>query len=244
MRQTFAACLLPVLAAASPVAAQDLFQLPDACTAYLTVQSKSCTVSHHFTCEGDAPGHQRRVDLDMRGLSYLGSIDAEAQWISSFHPYSGHSEALAPAPSDPASLSELIETGADSYDFRTSSDEIGETRYVGADSLTGETVTIDGITLERTQYSIRAVDAAGNEKWRSAGSEFISRDWRMFLSGTGTVTTPEEQFDVDDSPVEFIFPGERGFLSANPKYGCGEVMSSAPAPQAPLLSEEEDHDRI
>ena len=48
----------------------------------------------------------------------------------------------------------------------------------------------------------------------------------MCLAGTGTVTTPRDTFERDGSPVEFIFPGEPGFLSANPKHGCGVVMSS------------------
>jgi hypothetical protein len=212
-----------------PAMAQQVFALPANCTAYLTVQMKSCTASHHFTCTGDPEGHQRRVDLDIRGMSYLGSIDAETQWIGSFHPFSGHVEELEPSPSQPASLTQLTETGTNSYDFRTLSDEIGETRYVGNDTLTGETVTIDGVTLEQTEYSIRAIDAEGREKWRASGREFISRDWRMFLSGKGTVTTPDDTFEIDDTPVEFIFPDQPGFLSLNPKFGCGAVMSSAPA---------------
>jgi hypothetical protein len=48
----------------------------------------------------------------------------------------------------------------------------------------------------------------------------------MFLSGTGRVTTPTDSFDKDDRPIEFIFPGEPGFLSANPKHGCGVQLSS------------------
>ena len=47
----------------------------------------------------------------------------------------------------------------------------------------------------------------------------------MFLSGTGTVTTSEGSFDRADRPVEFIFPGEPGFLSPNPKHGCGVAIS-------------------
>jgi len=61
--------------------------------------------------------------------------------------------------------------------------------------------------------------------WSTQGNEVISRDWRMFLSGTGRVTTADGSFDSDDTPVEFLFPGENGFLSANPKYGCGVAIS-------------------
>lgn len=206
----------------------ETFSLPSGCEAWVTVQSKDCTVEHNFICEGDAEGLKQRVALDQDGMNYLGATDAESQWVRSFHPRSGHSERLEDDPRDPASISELIETGIDTYDFRTLSDEIGETRFVGQDSLTGRTVTIDGVALEETQYDITAYDANGTELWSSSGNEYISLEWRMFLAGPGTVTLPDDSYEEDDSPVEFIFPGEPGFLSANPKHGCGVVMSSSP----------------
>lgn len=202
------------------------FSLPAGCTAYVTVQSNDCTVDHHFTCEGDPEGLKQRVSLSEEGLIYVGSTNFESQWVASFHPRTGHSERLGTEANDPASFSGLIETGLDTFDFETLSDEVGTTRYVGQDRLTGRTVTIDGIELEETEYSIRALTPDGEEMWRAEGNEFISRRWRSFLAGTGTVTTPTDRFDKDDSPVEFIFPGEPGFLSANPKHGCGVQLSS------------------
>jgi hypothetical protein len=77
------------------------FQPPQGCTAFLTVQSAACTVSHHFTCEADPEGWQRRVDMDEEGIAYSGAIDAETQWVESYHFLSGHSEALAPTPPTP-----------------------------------------------------------------------------------------------------------------------------------------------
>lgn len=225
MRVAVAFCLL-----AAPVAAQDrpaTFSLPAGCDAYVTVHGASCTVDHHFICANDPAGHQRRVSLDSQGMTYAGMIDDETQWVESFHALSGHSEQLAPDPSDPASLSELIETGVDTFDFRTLSEGVGTTRFVGSDTLTGRQVTIDDVTLDETAYQITAYDSLGNEIWQSAGNEFISRDWRMFLSGTGTTTNARGSFDKDNVPVEFIFPGEPGFLSARPKHGCGVAISSA-----------------
>ena len=201
------------------------FSLPAGCDAFLTVQTESCQVGHHFTCQGDPEGHQRRVTLDEQGMTYVGEIDGETQWISSFHVLSGHRERLESNPVEPASLSDLIETGGDDFDFRTLSDEIGTTRYVGQDTLTGRQITIDGVTLAETTYDITAFDDAGNEIWSAQGREFISRNWRMFLSGTGTVTTPEGQYERSNKPVEFIYPGEPGFLSSSPKHGCGIAIS-------------------
>ncbi len=217
------------LLAANPAIGQttpETFSLPAGCTAYLTVQGADCTVDHHFTCEGDPQGYKSRASLNQNGMTYLGTVDDEAQWMTSFHAFSNHSERLASDNTDPASISELIEFGVDTYDFTTLSDEIGPSRYVGQDSLTGRQFTIDDVTLDETQFDITAYDGDGSVMWSSTGNEFINRNWRMFLSGRTTVTTPTDKFDLDGSPVEFIYPGEPGFLSANPKHGCGVEMSS------------------
>ncbi len=216
---------LALICLAAPAAAQSTFELPAGCDAFVTVQSTSCQVEHHFVCKDDPEGHQRRVALNEEGLTYAGEIDSETQWIESFHILSGHAERLVSNPAEPASLSDLIARGVDDYDFETQSDQIGTTRYVGQDTLTGRQVVIDGITLDETSYQVTAYSADGDEIWRSQGNEFISRNWRMFLSGTGTTTVNGETFENDNRPVEFIFPGEPGFLSASPKHGCGVAIS-------------------
>jgi hypothetical protein len=48
----------------------------------------------------------------------------------------------------------------------------------------------------------------------------------MFIGGLSSYITSDDQFDSDDTPVEFINPGEPGYLSVNPKFGCGVEMSS------------------
>ena len=224
--------LLPLVAAAQE-AGNRTFALPSGCTAFVTTQSEDCSVSHHFTCEGDPEGWQRRVDMDESGVAYFGAIDSETQWVESYHMLSGHTERLVPDPVDPASFTALTTKGVDSYDFYTSSDEIGLTHYVGQDRLTGATETIDGVTLDQTEYNITAYASDGSEMWRAEGREYISRDWRMFLSGISTITAGGETWDSSGRPVDFIFPGEPGFLSVSPRHGCGAVMSSAPLAALP-----------
>lgn len=215
------------LLAAGPLAAQE-FTLPAGCEGYLTIQSSSCSVSHYFRCEEDQAGEQRRATLDEEGLTYVGRISREAEWLESFHLRSGHTERLASSV-DPMSMSELLANDLDSWDFTTESQEIGDSRYVGFDRLTGETVEIDGVTLLRTEYALTFYDATGNEAWRSEGAEFVHPEWRMFIGGTSSYITDDDRFDSDDTPVEFIFPGEAGFLSVHPKHGCGVEMSALPA---------------
>lgn len=208
---------------AAPAAAQQ-FNLPAGCSGYMTIQSTSCSVSHYFTCDGDEPGQQRRATLDEEGLSYVGMINDEAEWVESFHLRSGHTERLMSSV-DTMSMSVLLDQSVDTWDFTTDSREIGQSRYVGMDRLTGETVEIDGVTLLRTEYDLTAYDNAGNEVWRSEGREFVHPERRMFIGGISNLTTSGDAFQTDDTPVEFIFPEEPGFLSVNPKYGCGVEMS-------------------
>lgn len=210
---------------AAPVAAQE-FSLPANCEAYLTVQNRNCEVDHHFRCATNLESEKSRVSLSENGLVYMGTIDHETQWISSHHISGGHTEKLESKPAERASFSDLIATGVDDYDFRTESPEIGKTRYVGRDTLTGNQVVIDGVTLDETTYDVTAYAADGTQMWQSQGREYISRDWRMFLSGKGTITTPTDSYQVDGTPVQFIKPGEPGFLAIKPIFGCGVLMSS------------------
>ena len=217
---------------ASPVAAQS-FSPPEGCTGYLTVQSKSCVVSNHMRCEMDDTGDNRRVDFGETGFEYSGRTNAESQWVESYYPNSESYEVLGPDPVKPASFSALLETGISEYDF-TAVDQNGEVfRFIGVDRLTGEEVEIDGVMLKRTAYEIRLEDAEGSVSWMSRGSEFVNPEWGIFLSGTGISLVPgQDETDEDNTPVEFIFPGEPGFFSTQPPFGCGVVMSSFDLDQA------------
>lgn len=229
---------LPVLLAglpAIPAVAQGAFGLPAGCTAYVTVQKRGCVVSHQFTCEGDPEGHQRRVDLTEAGLAFAGVIDAETQWIESYYAGSGQTDTLGPDPINAASLSELLETGIDTWDFITLTDGSLVTRHQGSDRLTGRVVTIDGVDLQETAFEATVLDAAGIQLWRLEGTEYIHPEWRTFVSGVRTVTMPDDVYDTDYSPVEFIFPGESGFLGSEPRFDCSVVMSRLEPALIPVM---------
>ena len=208
---------------AGPVAA-GTFSPPQGCTAYLTVQARSCMVEHLWTCAGDAPGLQWRGEMNQRGLVYVGQIDAEAQWVQSFFMASGARENLISPAADPASFSNLMETGLDQFDFTLNTSD-GVDRVVGFDRLAGQDVVIDGERLRRTEYSIRKTDANGQMIYEAEGSEFVSEVHGRFFSGTGNVTQPDKTYSYDNSPVDFIYPGEPGFLTDTPLYGCDALAA-------------------
>ena len=219
---------LALICLAAPAAAQQSpaqFSLPAGCEAYLTVHMESCQVEHHYRCEGDPAGYKRDVRLDQSGITGRSLIDDEAQWIESIDGGNNARNWLEDSPNDPHSLTDLFGNGADPFDFRTHSNMRQTLRFVGQDALTGREVSIDGVTLDEVTFQISVQTEDGVELFSRSGREYVSREWRMFFSGLNQTVTPNGTFKENNRPVEFIFPGESGFLSARPKHGCGAAIS-------------------
>jgi hypothetical protein len=99
----------------------------------------------------------------------------------------------------------------------------------GYDRLTGQSVTIDGVTLLRTKFEAQSVYDDGTLVYRVTGNEYIHPEWRMFVSGSGRHDMGDGTFlPYNAEPVSFAFPGEDGFLSTTPLYDCEEVVATAP----------------
>jgi hypothetical protein len=207
--------------------------VPQGCEAFMTVQSKACRVSHYYRCSADAPGDQWRVDLDQEGPFFYSRIDHEAQWVESFDPTR---QTLDPAPSDPASFTELLSEGIDTWSFSLSKDDGTGSRAEGYDRLTGRTIVIDGVTLSETEVEFSEYDRAGNLLRQSRGNEFLHPDWRLFFAGPGETDLGDGIWrPIDGSPVEFIFPGDDGFLARQPKYDCDALTAEAARPMTEIL---------
>jgi hypothetical protein len=224
------ALLCAPLAAGAQSDGPALFEVPEGCTAFLTVQSRGCTVSHHWTCEADPEGTHWRVSLDQEGPFYLSYTDAEFRWLQSFGLRDGSTSTLIEPEEDPASLSELLATGRDSMVFSLRVEGPSGTvqrDYTGFDSLTGEEVAVDGRTLEVTEFAYQYGTGGGTR--RVEGNQFVHAGWRLFFGGVETVTRPDgSTFEYNNSPMEFAEPGEAGFLTTRPIYDCGDMMSAAP----------------
>lgn len=212
--------------------ANGLFEVPDGCTAFLTVQSRSCLVAQYWRCEGDPAGTHWRATLDQEGAFYLNYTDAEFRWLRAFNLRSGAQDSLIEPEEDPASLSELLETGSDTMVFsirEERADGVFRRDYTGFDRLTGTSVTIDGWELEVTDFAYQWQTEAGPRA--TEGSQFVSRETGLFFGGLETVTTPGgEVIEGNYSPVTFAEPGEPGFLSTEPQYDCGSIMSALEMP--------------
>jgi hypothetical protein len=228
--------ILACLATPATPALAGTWAPPEGCEAFMTVQAKACRVSHYYKCAADAPGDQWRVDMDQEGEFFFSRIDYEAQWVESFDPVR---QVLDPAPVDPASFSELLASGIDTWDFTLSKEDGSGSRVTGYDRLTGQTAVIDGITLQQTEVEATEYDPMGNVIRRSRGNEYLHPEWRMFFAGPGETDLGDGQWlPIDGSPVDFHFPGDEGFLSSQPIYDCDALTARAPATILPASLKE------
>lgn len=225
--------ILACLATLAAPALAGTWEAPQGCEAFMTVQSKACRVSHYYKCSADAPGDQWRVDMDQEGPFFYSRIDSEAQWVESYDPLK---QVLDPSPVDPANFSELLATGIDTWDFTLTKEDGTGSRASGYDRLTGRTVVVDGITLSETEVEFTEYDALGNVTRRSRGNEYLHPDWRMFFAGPGETDLGDGIWrPIDGSPVEFVFPGEEGFLATQPKFDCDALTAEAARPLTDIL---------
>ena len=220
-----AAGLLPAVPATAQSAMPGVFSPPPGCTGWLTVQSRGCRVSNHYRCEADAPGDQWRADFDQEGIFFVSRIDRETQWIESFDMFPTTRQILLPDPADPASFSTLLSTGIATFDFGLAEDGGSQSAVRGFDRLTGRSVTIDGVTLEETEFDYTETAPDGSVVHKARGNEYINRDWRLFLSGISEFEGPDGMLPVDGTPRQFIFPGEPGFFTTEPIFDCDATMS-------------------
>lgn len=200
------------------------FKPPEGCTTYLTVQSRGCRVSNHYTCTADNPGDKWRADADQQGVYFLSRIDNEAQWVESIDLGEGSTQSLAAGASDPASFSALMQ-GSDTFAFSLDQSNGTRTDVTGFDRLTGRSVTIDGVALQETEFEFTETDAAGTVLRHSRGNEYVHPGWRMFFAGPSEWEVDGEWQPVDGSPIKFIEPGEPGFEAGQPIFDCDAVLS-------------------
>ena len=225
--------LILSLALPLPALAAGTFTPPAGCTTWLTVQARACRVSHHYRCTADAPGDQWRADFDQDGMFFVSRIDAESQWIESYDLFPTVKQTLDANPEDPASFSDLL-GGIDTFAFNLTKDDGRQSRVRGFDKLTGKTVVIDGVTLRQTEFEFEEQDVDGNLLRRSKGNEYVHPDWRNFFAGPSQWDGGDGQYvPIDGSPVQFVFPGEKGFSATDPLYECDAVLSSLPQSRPP-----------
>ncbi len=235
---------LAALALASPAMAAS-FAPPKGCDAFLTVQSRECSVSLLWRCGAEADTPIWEANFSDDGLQSVVSYSPAYQWLDAVYVWDASREELVPPATDPIDLDALMETGIDTYDFimrRSEPQGARDVRMVGADQLTGTKVTIDGYDLETVATELQILTEEGIVEYHSRGIQYLSRDLRLFFLGRETVTGVDGvAADYDGTPVDIIRPGEPGFGATVPLYDCNP-QDAGFIPTAPMLRQEETTD--
>lgn len=206
-----------------PFAAQaQTFPVPEGCEGIVTVQQRGCVMVNVWQCAADPEGDKWIALISEGGVFSIQHVDAEFQWLESFKA-SGTEQLMQPAP-DPASMSELLENGLDTFEFVIDK-PTGAERNVGFDALTGVETEIDGEPLLQTEFEGRTLSADGTELDHGIGRQWVSAKHRIFFFGESWDAATPDQI-VDLSPVEFSYPDDAGFFAAKPKFECGVIESS------------------
>lgn len=215
---------LLTLVLVSPAQAAN-FTPPAGCRLEMTVQLRSCVVAQQYRCGSDRPGDQRVMYFGKNGPTYMSRIDGQTRWMESEDMVTGLRDTLDENSPDHASLSTLLETGRDDFEFWTRSSTGERLRNLGHDALTGETVEIDGQVLDVTRFEVTTYSETGDVLIRRSGQQFVSRAQGRFYGGversedwTGQVR------NTNDSPVLFAGPGEDGFGKTEPEFDCEMQM--------------------
>lgn len=219
---------LALMALAPAPALAGTWSAPEGCEIFMTVQSKGCRVSNHYRCTADAEGDQWRADFDQEGLFFQSRINFETEWVESFDIDPPVQQWLGDR-EDPARFSELLSSGMDTFAFGLTRSDGADSRVRGFDRLTGRSVTIDGVLLEETEFDFEETDLFGTVLRRARGNEYISRDMRLFFAGPGETDLGDGQWlPIDGSPVDFAFPGDKGFATTQPIYDCDALTAGLP----------------
>ncbi|WP_300516098.1 hypothetical protein [Aliiroseovarius sp.] len=224
--------LAAFLACTLPVQAQDAL-VPQGCEAFLTVQTQGCTSLLMWRCEKEPEGYHWAAAFDGQGLLSMSSYDHQYQWLDTTYLWDNSREVLLDS-EDPIHMDDLLDIGHDTFAFtvrRTMQGQTRKMRVIGADVLTGERVTIDGIELEELSTELRYFTEAGDVDYQSRGTQYVSRELRLFFPAVDQVVAQDGgTIEYDSRPVDFIHPGEPGFGATTPLYGCEEIKTRLPRP--------------
>jgi len=222
-----AAALAAVPALAQPTSP------PAGCEGFLTVQTRACTVSHYWRCDSAPEGTTWEIAYDENGPVSLHTYDRDFQWLDAFYFTTGTTERLYEPGPDPISLTELLETGVDTYDFTTleqTGSEMAKLNTVGRDEALGGTEVIDGVTLHTYRVQSETRDEDGNIVFAAEGKQYVLKEERLFMLGQESYFDGEQHWQEDNTPREFIFPGEPGFEDFEPRYGCNALQAGLTLP--------------
>jgi hypothetical protein len=236
-RRRSPASLLAAAVVTTLPAQAEVWTVPAGCQIFLTVQSKECRVSNYYRCAGEPQGYRWQADFDPEGLKLLTQIDAETVPVKISDPRAGTEWVMDPTSAMRPDLDALLNQRVAMADYRMverggtvalmrgfrqqvpNSDEAGAPPAI---------VTIDGVTLQSVIFNLDRSGSDGVVNSVRMGTEYLNAEWQLVFSGPEQRSKPDDVSaftDSDDSPVDFIFPGEPEFGTTRPTEDCELLLT-------------------
>ena len=205
-----------------PVLADPVMDVPQGCTGFLTIQLENCSVLNHWRCERDPSGRYSvtKIDSDqteiqqqvLEGLSLLEMTVVQ------------HDQRITVDQIDLEEYHELLEKGADTYASVLRYDDSGyHIALQGQNELTGKTVVIDGVDLLEVKSTSEFTHPSG-QITRKTVMQYIMPSGPLWVPDRIMETGPDNVI-AHLGPVDFVWPGQDGFMTRVPRFNCSPPLS-------------------
>ena len=192
---------------------------PAQCTAQLTVQMRGCRVDHIYTCPDDQVWTESYEAAEQ--LVTLTTSDGDLIWQGS------KGEGVLATNSKPAfSIHRAMTDGAYSFSIPLEFHIMGGTQVTdshGTVTPLPGTVTISGLIFHRFDVYQEAQLKPPGPLLTTHDVNYYDPDLGFVIFGESKTTAGDTKQDYNWVPVVITKPGEKGFLSPEPAYGCGEL---------------------
>ena len=227
----------------------EAWSVPAGCETFLTVQFRECRVANFYRCGADPEDQVWRADFDPEGLLLLTLTDADTVPLRIIDPRAETDLRLDPGSQYSPSLAALLAQPWVNIEYRMIDQSGQGDKFLGMRSrlpasdklpIKFSSVTIDGVVLEEVIFNVGRGSVSGDYVQVRQGVEYVQLDWRLVFSGPEEHSLPgnlEAFSDVDQSPVDFIFPGEPDFGTTRPTEDCELQLSELALPTVSNLTQ-------
>lgn len=200
--------------------------LPDGCTGVLTIQLQNCTVINHWICPSDPPSQYRLATYDTTGQPIRRRLMDGLTGLELQGGLNG-TRVMTFTHTDTEDHATLMQTGRDTYRSVAQIDGSFHARLTGESILTGQTTQIDGVTLHEVQ-STTLFTATSDTTSRKRVMQYVMDQGALAIDiwvPGAVIDIPTGEVVLDFSAVDFVWPGDAGFMTTRPTVNCGPMTS-------------------
>ncbi len=187
------------------------------CTTLAVIQSQSCLVRRVVVCDNFPDDVTAVASYGPDGPTGMAIFNFDGRTLET-NTGRGTPKVKLGEQADPLSLRVVLAKGVDSFDYQMVHETAGIAQISGQLTTAGETVMIDGRSLQVLASNQSTITPAGETQTVAIRYLYDADLHLMFTDTVSDLTTGEVR--ITRTPVDFILPGEAGFEDYVPQFGC------------------------